>query len=115
MNSRVQCPGKVSPQFETVVRLRQYDATPKFLFNVCKEKGIKNVKTNPGATVFHSTRQCLTYAYNFVVQRQAVRHIAQAAEYVKTVASHTGSTITASTPKHMINSRKNGNIPEKHN
>jgi hypothetical protein len=46
----------MSPSFETVVGLRQGDALCTLLFDLCKEKVIRNVKTNPGGTIFDKTR-----------------------------------------------------------
>jgi hypothetical protein len=66
---------KVSPDFETVVGLIQGDSLSTLLFNLCMEKIIRNVKTNPEGTIFNRTRQCLAYADDVVILRRSVRYI----------------------------------------
>jgi hypothetical protein len=46
-NNKVEIPGKKSPSFETEIGLRQGDALSTLLFDLCTEKVIRNVKTNP--------------------------------------------------------------------
>jgi hypothetical protein len=52
MHNKVKIQGKLSPNFETVVGLRQDDSLSTLLFKFCMEKVIRNVKTNPGGTIF---------------------------------------------------------------
>jgi hypothetical protein len=54
--NKVKIQGKMSPSFETVVGLRQGNALSTLLFNLCTEKVIRNVETNPGGTIFNRTR-----------------------------------------------------------
>jgi hypothetical protein len=67
MHNKVKIQGKLSPNFEMVVGLKQGDSLSTLLFNLCMEKIIRNVKTNPGETIFSRTRQCLTYADDVVI------------------------------------------------
>jgi hypothetical protein len=112
MNIKVKIQGNMSPGSEMMVRLRQGDAFSTLLFNLCMEKVIRNVKTNPGGTIFNRTRQCLLYAHDVVVLGLAVKHTAEALEDMTTVASQVGLTINVSKTKYMINRKKNGNEPE---
>jgi hypothetical protein len=65
--NKVKIQEKLLPNFETVVGLRQSDSLSTLLFNVCMAKIIINVKTNPGATIFNITRQCLVYVDEVVI------------------------------------------------
>jgi hypothetical protein len=71
---------KLSPNFETVVGLRQGDSSSTLLFNLCIEKIIRNVKTNPEETIFNRTRQCLAYADDVVILGRSVRYIFETLE-----------------------------------
>jgi hypothetical protein len=53
-------------------------------------KGYKDVKRNPGGTVFNRTRQCLLYADDVVVFGYAVKYIAETVEDMTSVASQIG-------------------------
>jgi hypothetical protein len=75
MNNKVKIQGKLPPTFEMVAGLRQGDSLSTLLFNLCKEKIIRNVKTNPGGTIFNRTRQCLAYADNIMILGLSVRYI----------------------------------------
>jgi len=66
-NSEVKIQGELSPSFETVIGLRQGDSLSTLLFNLCMEKIIRNVRINPGATIFNRTRQCLAYVDDVVI------------------------------------------------
>jgi hypothetical protein len=66
-NNKVKIQGKMSQSFQTVAGLRQGDSLSTLLFNLSMEKVIRNVKTNPGGTIFNRTRQCLAYADNVVI------------------------------------------------
>jgi hypothetical protein len=67
-NSKVKIQGKLSPSFETMIGLRQGDSLSTLLFNLCMEKIIRNVRINPGGTIFNRTRQC--FAYDVVILDQ---------------------------------------------
>jgi hypothetical protein len=43
--------GKLSPSSETIIGLRQGDSLSNLLLNLCKEKIIRNVRSNPGGTI----------------------------------------------------------------
>jgi len=66
-NSKVKIQGKLSPSFETMIGLRQGDSLSTLLFNLCMEKIIRNVRINPGGTIYNRTRQCLAYADDVVI------------------------------------------------
>ena len=66
-NSNVKTQGKLLPSFETMIGLRQGDSLSTLLFNLCMEKIIRNVRINPGGTIFNRTRQCLAYADDVVI------------------------------------------------
>jgi hypothetical protein len=70
------------------------------------EKVIRNVKTNPGRTIFNATRHCLLYADNVVVLEDAVKHTAETLEDMTAVASQMGLTINVSKTKYMINRKQ---------
>jgi hypothetical protein len=71
-NDKVKIQGNMSPSFETVVGLRQCEALSVLSFNFCTEKVMRNVKTNPGGTMFYRIRQCLLCAVDVVVSGCAV-------------------------------------------
>jgi hypothetical protein len=73
------------------------------------EKVIRNVKTNPGGTIFNRTRQSLLYADDVVVLGCAVKHIAKTLEDMTTVASQISLTINVSKMKNMINRKREMN------
>jgi hypothetical protein len=52
--NKVKIQGKLSPNFKLIVGLRQGDSLTTLLFNLCMEKIIRNVKTNPGGTIFNA-------------------------------------------------------------
>jgi hypothetical protein len=66
-NSKVKIEGKLSSSFETMIGLRQGDSLSTLLFNLCMEKIIRNIRINPGGTIFNRTRQCLAYADDVVI------------------------------------------------
>jgi hypothetical protein len=115
MNNKVRIQGKMSPSFEMVVGLRQCNALSTLLFNLCMEKVIRNVKTNPGGTIFNRTRQCLLYANDVIVLGCVVKHIAETLDDMTAVASQMGLTINVSKTKYMINRKKKRNEPEERN
>jgi hypothetical protein len=65
-NSKVKIQGKLSPSFETMIGLGR-DSLSTLLFNLCMEKIIRNVRINPGGTIYNRTRQCLVYADDVVI------------------------------------------------
>jgi hypothetical protein len=111
-NNKVEIQGKMSPSFETVVGLMQGDALCTILFNLHTERVIRNVKPNPGGTIFNRTRQCVLYAADVVVFGCAVTHTAETLEDMTTAASQMGLTTNVSKTKHMINRKKKGNESE---
>ena len=66
-NSKAKIQGKLSPSFETMIGLRQGDSLSTLLFNLCKEKIIRNVRINSGGTIYNRTRQFLAYADDVVI------------------------------------------------
>jgi hypothetical protein len=60
-NNKVKIQGTASPSFEMVVGLRQGNTLSTQLFNLCMEKVTRNVKTNPGGTIFNRTRHTAFY------------------------------------------------------
>jgi hypothetical protein len=93
-SNKIKIQGKVSPSFETVVGLRQGGALST-LTNLCMKKLIRNVKTNPGKTIFNRTWQCLLYADDVVVLGCTVKHTAETVEDMTSVISQIGLTIKA--------------------
>jgi hypothetical protein len=85
--NKVKIQGKLSPNFEMVVGLRQGDSLSTLLFNLCMEKIIRNVKTNLGGAIFNRTRQCLAYADDVVILGPCVRYILETLEDMAVVAT----------------------------
>jgi hypothetical protein len=50
-NSKVKIQAKLSPSFETTVGLQKGDSLSTFLFNLCIEKIIRNIRISPGGTI----------------------------------------------------------------
>jgi len=72
---KVKIQGKLSHSFETMIGLRQGDLLSTLLFNLCMEKIIRNVRINPGGTVYNRTRQYLAYADDVVILGRSEEHI----------------------------------------
>ena len=79
-NSKVKkIQGKLSPSFETRIGLRQGDSLSTLLFNLCMEK-IRNVRINPGGTIYNRTRRCLVYADDVVILGRSEGYIKKTLE-----------------------------------
>jgi sorting nexin-29 len=78
-NSKVKIQEKPSLSFETT-GLRQGDSLSTLLFNLCMEKIIRNIRINPGGTIFNRTRQCLAYADDIVILGRSEGYIKRTLE-----------------------------------
>jgi hypothetical protein len=86
-NNKVKVQGKMSPSFQIAAGLRQGDPLSTLLFNLSMEKVIRNVKTNPGGSIFNRTRQRLAHADDVVILGRAMRHVTETAGDMTTVAT----------------------------
>jgi hypothetical protein len=75
-------------------------------------QGYKECENKLGGTIFNSTRKCLLHADDVVVLGHAVKHIAETAEDMTTVATQIGLNTNASKIKCAITRKKNVNEPE---
>jgi hypothetical protein len=112
MHNTVKIQGKLSPNFEMVVGLRQVDSLSILLFNLCMEKIIRNVKTIPGGAIFNRTRQFLAYADDVVILGQTDRYISETVEDMAVVATQIGRSMNNAKTKYMVNRKDNNNEPK---
>jgi thymidine kinase len=110
--NKVKIQGKLSPNFEMVVGLRQGDSLSTLLFNLCMEKIIKNVKTNPRGTIFNTTKQCLAYADDAVNLGHSVTYISETLEDLEVVETQIGLSMNSAKTKYMVNRKDNNNEPK---
>lgn len=73
---------------------------------------IRNLKTNPGGTVFKRTRQLFLYANDAEILGRAVKYVTETIEDMTNVASEIGSTIYVSKATYIINRKETGNNPD---
>jgi hypothetical protein len=90
MNSKVKVQGKLSPSFETVIELRQGDSLSTLLFDLCMEKIIRNVRINPGGTIYNRTRHCLAYADDVVILGRLEGYIKKTLEGMVAITQQIG-------------------------
>ena len=102
-NSKVKIQGKLSPSFETVIGLRQGDSLSTLLFNLCMEKIIRNVRINPGGTIFNRTRQYLAYADDVVILGRSEGYIRKTIEEMAAITHQIGLQMNDTKTKYMIN------------
>jgi hypothetical protein len=107
-NRKVKIQGKLSPSFETTTGLRQGDLLATLLFNLYMEKIIRNVRINPGGTIFNRTRQCLVYAYDIVILGRSEGYIRGTLEEMVATTHQIGLQINYTKTKYVIN-RQDGN------
>jgi len=106
-NSKVKIQGKLSPGFETI-GLRPGDSLSTLLFNLCMEKIIRNVRINPGGTIFNRTRQCLAYADDVVILGRSEGYMKGTLEEMAAITHQIGLQMNDTKTKYMIN-RHDGN------
>jgi hypothetical protein len=111
-HNKVKIQGKLSPNFETVVEVRQDDSLSTLLFNICMEKIIRNIKTNLGGTVFNRIRQCLAYADNVVILERYATYISEILQDMAVVATQIGLSMNNTKIKYMVNRKNNNNEPK---
>ena len=102
-NSKVKIQGKLTPSFETTTGLRQGDALSTLLFNLCMEKIIRNIRINPGGTIYNRTRQYLAYADDVVILGRTEGYIKETLEEMATVTQQIGLQMNEMKTKYMIN------------
>jgi hypothetical protein len=76
------------------------------------EKIIRNVKTNPGGTIFNRTRQCLAYADDVVILGRSVGYISETLEDMAVVATQIGLSVNNAKTKCMVNREGIKNEPK---
>jgi sorting nexin-29 len=102
-NSKMKIQGKLSPSFETVIGLRQGDSLSKLLFNLCTENIIRNVRINPGGTIFNRTRQCLAYVDDVMILGRSEGYIKITLEEMVSISHQIGLQMNDTKTKYMIN------------
>jgi len=102
-NSKVKIQGKLSPDFETTIGPRQGDSLSTLLFNLCMEKIIRNVRINPGGTIFNRTRQCLAYADDVVILGRSEVYTKGTFEEMAAITHQIGLQMNDAKTKYMIN------------
>jgi hypothetical protein len=107
-NSKVKIQGELSLGFETTIGLRQGDSLSILLFNLCMEKIIRNVRINPGGTIFNRIRQCLAYADDVVILGRSEGYIKRTLEEMAATTHQIGLQMNDTKTKYMIN-RLDGN------
>jgi hypothetical protein len=108
MNSKVKIQEKLSPSFETMTGLRQGDSLSTLLFNLCMEKIIRNVRINPGGTIYNRTRQCLAYADDVVILGRSEGYTKKTLEEMGAITQQIGLQMNDTKTKYMLN-RQVGN------
>ena len=94
--------GKLSPCFETTIGLRQGDSLSTRLFNLRTEKIIRNVRINPGGTIFNRTRQCLAYVDDVVILGRSEGYIKKTLEEMTAITRQIGLQMNDTKTKYMI-------------
>jgi len=89
-NSKVKIQRKLSHTFEITTGLQQGDSLSTLLFNLCMEKIIRNVRINPGGTIFNITRQCLAYADDVVILGRSEGYIKRTLEEMAAITHQIG-------------------------
>ena len=102
-NCKVKIQGKLSPSFETAIGLRQGDSLSSLLFNLCMEKITRNVRINPGGTIFNRTRQYLVYADDVVILGRSEEYIEKTLEEMAAITHQIGLQMNDTKTKYMIN------------
>jgi len=72
------------------------------------EKITRNVRINPGGTVFNSTRQCLVYADDVAILGRREGYIIRTLEEMAAITQQIGLQMNDTKTKYMIN-RQDGN------
>jgi len=83
--------------------LRQGDSLSTLLFNLCMEMIIRNIRINPGGTIFNRTRQCLAYADDVVILGKSEGYIKETLEEKAAVTQQIGLQMNDMKTKYMIN------------
>jgi len=107
-NRKVKIQGKLSPSFETVIGLRQGNLLSTLLFNLCMEKIVRNVRINPGGTIYNRTRQYLAYADDVVILGRSEGYIKKTLDEMAAVTKKIRLQTNDTKTKYMVN-RQVGN------
>jgi len=102
-NRKVKIQGKLSPSFETKIGLRQGDSLSTLLFNLFKEKIIRNVRINPGGTIYSRTRQYLAYADDVLILGRSEGYIKKTLEEMVAITQHICLQTNDTKTKYMVN------------
>jgi len=111
-NSKVKIQGKLSPSFETMIGLRQGDSLCTLLFNLCMEKIIRNVRINPGGTIYNRTRQCLACADDVVILGRSEGYIKKTLEEMAAITQQIGLQMNDTKTKYMLNRQVGNKVKE---
>lgn len=109
--NKVKIQGRVSDSFETVAGLRQGDPLSTQLFNICLEKVIRTIKTNPGGHIFTRTCQILAYADDLVALGRSMKYLTEPVEEIITAAKKVGLEINNTKSKYVLNKTSGTNEP----
>ena len=111
-NSKVKIQGKLSPSFETMIGLRQGDSLSTLLFNLCMEKIIRNVRINPGGTIYNRTRQCLAYVDDVVILGRSEGYIKKTLGEMVAMTQQIGLQMNNTKTKYMLNKQVGNRVKE---
>ena len=110
-NSKVKIQGKLSPSFETI-ELQQADSLSTLLFHLCMEKMIRNVRINPGGTIFNRTSQCLVYADVVVILRRTEGYRKRTLQEMPEITQQIGLQMNDTKTKYMTNRQDGSKVKE---
>jgi hypothetical protein len=111
-NSKVKIQGKLLPSYETMIGLRRKDSLSALLFKLCMEKIIRNVRINPGGTIYNWTRQCLTYADDVVILGRSEGYIKKTLKEMVAITQQIGLQMNDAKTKYMLNRQVGNKIKE---
>jgi hypothetical protein len=99
--NKVKIQNKLSGSFRTECAIRQGDSLSTLLFNTGLEKVMRNIKINPGGTIFNRTRQFMAYAENVVLIGRSVGVLNEVIMQLQTAAVSTGLVINSTKTKYV--------------
>jgi hypothetical protein len=104
----IEVQNKLSGSFRTECVIRQGDSLSTLLFNICLEKMMRNIKINPGGTVFNRTRQFMAYTDDVAVNGTSVGVLNEVLMQLQTVAISTRLVVNTTKTKYMRSKETTG-------